>query len=143
MKDHGLTLLELLIALGLISFCLAAGLRFATGLVRQHQLHGTGQKLVATLNQARRLAVARNAVIQLETDGAGKRFGLKARSNSAPEFWTYLPAEVDWARLPSRRITFFPRGSAAPAGSLAVANSAGTLRVVVAVSGRVRWQMED
>ncbi len=143
MKDRGLTLLELLIALTLISFSLTAGLRFATGLVRQHQLHGTGQQLVATLNQARRLAVARNAVIQLETDPAGKRFGLKPRGNSAPESWSHLPAEVHWRRLPKKPITFFPRGSAAPAGSLAISNSAGTLRVVVAVSGRVRWQMED
>jgi hypothetical protein len=54
--------------------------------------------------------------------------------------WRELPPGVRFSECPKAKITFYSRGSVVPGGTYTLSNSSGALQVIVAASGRFRWQ---
>ncbi len=109
--------------------------------VSEFRLHAASESLLGAAGLARSMAISRNTDIRLLVDPSSARFSLGSPDRE-PATWTPLPPGVGFVAVPSRPITFHNRGTAAPAGTIGIANEAGAIRVVVAVSGRIRWSRE-
>ncbi len=140
MKNHGWTALELLIVL------LILGIMAGLGIARFHEmramlaLQATAQVLVADLSSLRGRAISLNQPLSLRITEDGEGYGAGPRTGT-PERWVRLPEGIRFTGAPSRPITFYSRANAVPAGSLVLTSStAGSVRVVVAPFGRIRWE---
>ena len=141
MRHRGLQLFETAVAISLL-LTLAGWSAFgARRFLAEHRLHAAGLSMVSAAAAARSMAVTRNTDIQLAARSGSGEFGLTPR-HSEPSNWKSLPPGVHFASVPARPITFHGRGTAAPAGSFRITNEAGTLRILIAVSGRARWSRE-
>ncbi len=141
MKRRGFQLFETAVAISLI-IALAGWSALGTRrLLAEHRLHAAGLSMFSAAAAARSMAVTRNTDVRLATRFVSRQFGL-APSHGVPTSWKSLPPGVHFATVPSRSVTFHGRGTAAPAGSFRITNEAGTIRVVIAVWGRVQWFRE-
>ena len=84
-------------------------------------------------------AVGFNYPISVEVSDSMDQFGFVGRGDITI-CWIPLPTGVRFTQIPKKQITFYPRGNAAPAGTFHLENSRGSVKVIVAVSGRVRWE---
>ncbi len=137
-RQAGFQLLDAMLTCLLIALLLAATLPFLTGLAEEQRRAAACHVLVSTLSKARALSVSENLAVRLIAEPSG-RFALQAVGDRRPLAWRRLPGGVRFERLPRRPVTFHPRGTASPAGTYHRAESGATLKVVVAVSGRIRW----
>jgi Tfp pilus assembly protein FimT len=97
-----------------------------------------------SLQWGRSHAIAANTGLVLIVDSDGKRF-----------YWTdaytgdryegtvrYLPVGIRITSSPRRPLRFYQRGNAVPAGTFVVQGEAGSWRVIVSPSGRIRTQRD-
>ncbi len=138
---RGFQLFETAVAISLLLTVAGWSALSTQRLLAEHKLNAACLAIVSAAAAARAIAITRNTDIQLATRSLSHEFGLTPRSKQ-PANWKSLPAGVSFASVPARSVTFHGRGTAAPAGTLRVTNESGTLRIVVAVSGRVRWVRE-
>lgn len=141
MKDRGFQLFETAVAISLLLTLAGWGALGTQRFLDEHRLHAAGLSLVSAEAVARSMAITRNTDIRVATRSPSREFGLTGR-HSEPSSWKSLPSGVRFASVPGRSVTFHGRGTAAPAGTFRITNEAGTLRIVIAVSGRVRWSRE-
>lgn len=136
----GFSLVELLIVLLLTAMLAAAGFELAEGIVKRHRLQSGCEIFVSAVERARSLAVARNDTFEIRIHPSRKSFAVAPAGSERPVLWRDLPRGVEFLRKPSRDVAFHSRGAAAPAGSFSLAASDQEIRVVIAVSGRIRWE---
>lgn len=138
---RGFSLIELAMATTILILATGLGMSFLSRSLDLWQLQGAAQALGAELTRLRGVAVSTGTpirfVIRATADGYGPAIGPTDPSN-----WTVLPARIGFAAFPSRPVTFYSRGQAAPAGTFVLQSRAGTIRVVVAPMGRVRWEWD-
>lgn len=139
--SRGFQLIELMIVVALavlgVGFAGASIVRIASS----HRLDFGVRTFVSELSSLRARAVTGNRPMSVQIDGTGTRYGFGSPGD-LPRSWTQLPAGVRFRGQPLRPVTFYSRGSAVPAGSYLIENSAGTIKVIVAASGRIRWKYE-
>ena len=138
---RGFQLLDLMLTCLLIALLAGLTVPFLKSLSEAHQRQAACDMLVSALSKARALALSENLPVEFHADPAG-RFALKVRQRDGPLIWRRLPPGVQFERLPRNPVTFHSRGTAAPAGSFRLSGPEGGIRVVVAVSGRIRWSRE-
>ncbi len=140
MRNHGWSILELLIAALVISICGGiAVVRFMEARASQ-TLQATAQILAMELSSLRVRAISLNEPLSFVVGADGTTYGLAVRRTD-PERWNDLPRGIRFTRVPSSPVTFYSRANAAPAGSLVLTSEkAGSIRVVVAPFGRIRWE---
>ncbi len=136
---RGYSLLEVTLVCALIGSGSTLGLSILNGIAEQHRLHLAGESFLSTVMAARFQAVAKNLAIQVLVHASGKKFGVAVK-DSEPRFWQDLPAGVKFSKTPRKPPRFYSRGYASPAGTFILENSRGQIRVVVSLSGRVRWE---
>lgn len=139
MNNLGFQLLEMMVVCLLLGAAVAVSAGPVIRTNEQYQLHTAGQSLVATLSEARSLAVTTNLPLEVHIDEGRRRFGFMPRGEQI-EDWKQLPSGVRFAQIPRSRVTFYSRGFAVPSGSYVIENSIGTIKVVVSAAGRVRWE---
>ncbi len=115
------------------------GLSILNGIAEQHRLHLAGESFLSAVMAARFQAVTKNLAIQVRVHANGTQFGVAVK-DSEPQFWQDLPSGVEFSKIPRKPPTFYSRGYASPAGTFILENSRGQVRVIVSVSGRVRWE---
>ncbi len=136
---RGYSLLEVMLVCGLIGTGSTLGLSISNGIAEQHRLHLAGESFLSAVMAARFQAVAKNLAIQIRVHTNGRKFGVAVK-NTEPSFWQDLPSGVEFSKTPRKSPTFYSRGYASPAGTFILENSRGQIRVVVSLSGRVRWE---
>jgi len=136
---RGYSLLEVMLVCALIGSGSTLGLSILNGIAEQHRLHLAGESFLSAVMAARFQAVAKNLAIQVRVHASGKKFGIAVKG-SEPQFWQDLPAGVEFSKTPRKPPGFYSRGYASPAGTFILENSRGQIRVVVSLSGRVRWE---
>ncbi len=136
---RGYSLLEVMLVCALIGSGSTLGLSILNGITEQHRLHLAGESFLSAVMAARFQAVAKNLAIQVRVHASGKKFGVAVK-DSEPQFWQDLPAGVEFSKKPRKPPRFYSRGYASPAGTFILENSRGQIRVVVSLSGRVRWE---
>ncbi len=118
------------------------GLTAVEGIRDQQALHLAGESFLSTVSTARFEAMTKNLAVQIRVHASRSQFTMTL-GNDEPSLWINLPRGVTFSRIPSRPITFFSRGNAAPAGTFTLKNERGQIRVIVSLSGRVRWERES
>jgi hypothetical protein len=115
------------------------GLSVLKKIAEQHRLHLAGESFSSAVMAARSQAVAKNLATQVRVHRSRRKFGL-AMKDSEPQSWQDLPAGVEFSKVPRKPPRFYSRGYASPAGTFLLENSRGRIRVIVSLSGRVRWE---
>ena len=149
--ESGLTLLEVLIALGIVAMAIGLGLPLLQRGNSSLQATGAAREVVAALRETRAAAIAENRVVAFWLDtGAGRfgygerRFVLPARNSDAPLNLTLYTTEDQQTGAPGHArsgvgtIRFFPGGGSTGGG---VAVSDNRRRILVTVdwlSGQIR-----
>ena len=141
MMQRGFQLFETAVAISLLLTVAGWSALSTQRFLAEHRLNAACLAIVSAATAARAIAITRNTDMQLATRSLSREFGLTPR-HEEPASWRSLPAGVSFASVPARSVTFHGRGTAAPAGTLRITNESGTLSVVIAVSGRVRWSRE-
>ena len=136
---RGYSLLEVMLVCALIGSGSTLGLSTLNGITEQHRLHLAGESFLSAVMAARFQAVAKNLATQVLVHARGTKFGVAVK-DSEPQFWQDLPSGVEFSKIPRKPPTFYSRGYASPAGTFILENSRGQVRVIVSVSGRVRWE---
>lgn len=139
MNAKGYQLFELLLACSLIGFLSTISLAVLNGVADQQRLHAAAHTFVSALTKGRSHALAKNAAVRVYVNENRKSFALAGRSET-PVQWQDLPQGVEFSSIPSNLPTFYSRGTASPGGSFVLANRRGQIRVVVSLTGRIRWE---
>lgn len=139
MRAKGYTLFEITLWCLLMGTLSTVGLSVGEGIRDQQRLHLAGESLVSAVSAARFDAMTKNLALQIRVHPERNQFTV-ALKDDEPDLWQNLPRGVVFSKIPSRPITFFSRGSAAPAGSFTLENQRGQIQVIVSLSGRVRWK---
>jgi len=140
----GFTLVECLVGLTLAGILVSAAAPPVRKLAQSFALSGGIHMVESSLHWGRSHAITANTGLALIVDSDGRRF-----------YWTdvytgesydgtirYLPAGVRISSSPRRPLRFFQKGNAVPAGTLVVQGEAGSWRVIVSPSGRIRTERE-
>lgn len=139
---RGFTLVELMITLALCLLSAGLGLGHLSRAVDLWRLQTAAQMVSSELTRLRAVAVSTGAPTRFVVGGSGNAFSAVGLG-AGPGQYIPLPKGVRFSSVPSRPITFYSRGQAAPAGTLILEGVRGRVRVVVAPMGRVRWQWDD
>ena len=137
--DRGFNLLELIVGCGIVASLSAMGFFALQEMSQQQALYSAGAFVQSALSKARFQAVAKNLAVELRVHPNKGEFTLIEKGDS-PQLWRTLPEGVVFSRVPTRLPTFHSRGYASPSGTFILQNPSGQIRVIISVSGRVRWE---
>ena len=137
---RGFSLFESIIVLGLITFFCAAGITQALRWKEDLELKQSAVLLTEILNQARTVSISCGLPAAIDVDpDSGKVTATIRPGFSIPGRMDLAPS-LNFTRIPARRIVFYSTGACAPSGSFQISNSRHTVKIVVSIMGRVRWQ---
>ena len=139
MNERGTSYLEVTITCMLLAIFAGLGITSLSGFQRAADLKAAGQIMVSDLNRARIRAISSNLPVSIIVRPDRLAYAVQETGDAIE--WRVFPTGVQFATAPARPVVFYSRGGAAPAGSFTVANSSGRIRIVVSVSGRVRWEI--
>ncbi|RPJ52605.1 MAG: hypothetical protein EHM23_32590 [Acidobacteria bacterium] len=138
MHERGFSLVDILITCMLIATVLTVGLSSWGNFSAHHKLQNACDSLMSDLWRARVASLAGNLPVSVQVRSDGSAYSVV--ESGEPSAWRELPSGVRFSQFPTKNVTFYPRGSAVPGGTYILSNPSGTLQVIVAASGRVRWQ---
>ena len=124
-NENGFQVLELILVLALIGVAGAVGVGAWSEWAQHYRLQAAADTLTGFLLAARGSALTRNTAIQIRVREDRSAVSMTPRGEEAPQFWEMLPQGVRLAAVPSRPISFFSRGNAAPAGTYLLQNRRG------------------
>lgn len=110
-------------------------------LLHRYRLWVAAYELANEMQKARMMAVAGNTSIRVLCDREAGSYQLAEGKGAPVAAEHYLPTSVRFENLPRGAIRFHPRGTAAPAGSIALVGVAGRAQVIVGVAGRIRMEI--
>ena len=139
MSEKGFQLFECMIICFLLSLLAGVGGASYSQLVARTRLERAGQEMMGCLGALRAAAVNRRLSLSVTVDDNGMRYGFGPRGEE-PTAWRHLPPGVQIVNRPASSVTFYSRGNAVPAGSYLLANEAAQWRLIIAPTGRMRWE---
>lgn len=142
-SNRGQGLVELLVVLGLVGIVAGGAAPGIRRINQEWELWGCAHMLENSLQWARMHAISTNDSLALMIDEGGRRFyWLDPDGTRYENSVRYLPAGVRIVQSPRRPLRFYQHGNAVPAGTFVVQGAAGSYRVVVNVTGRIRMQRD-
>jgi Tfp pilus assembly protein FimT len=138
MNERGFSLVDIMITCLLVGTIMSFGLSSWDSYSAHYHLQTACQALMSDLWRARVASLAGNLPVSIEVRGDRTAYSV-VESGEAPA-WRELPPGVSFTEFPKTKMTFYSRGSVVPAGTYTLSNSSESLQVVVAASGRFRWQ---
>jgi prepilin-type N-terminal cleavage/methylation domain-containing protein len=140
----GFTLVECLVGLTLAGILVSAAAPPVRRLTHSFALWGGLRMVETSLRWGRSHAIAANTGLALIVDDDGRRF-YWADAHTGERYDStirHLPPGIRIASSPRRPLRFYQRGNAVPAGTFVVQGEAGSWRVIVSPSGRIRTQRD-
>lgn len=149
-SESGLTLLEVLVALGIMSMAIAIGLPMLQRGASPLQAPVAARQLVAALREARAAAIAENRTIAFWLDTGARSFGYGQRHFALPRHpdtgmlsLTLFTTEDQHGGSGKGTIRFFP-GGGSTGGGVAVADGKRRLLVTIDwLSGQITLNPES
>jgi Tfp pilus assembly protein FimT len=138
MHERGLSLVDVMITCLLVGTIVTVGLTSWGNFSTHHRLQNACETLMSDLWRARVASLAGNLPVSIEVRDDGRAYSV-VEAGEKPA-WKPLPSGVTFGECPKTSVTFYPRGSVVPAGSYILSNSSGAVQVIVAASGRFRWE---
>ncbi len=138
MHERGFSLVDILITCLLVGTVLTLGLSSWDAFSAHNHLQTACQSLMSDLWRARVASLAGNLPVSIEVRGDRSAYSVVELGETPA--WRELPPGVRFTEYPKTKITFYSRGSVVPGGTYTLSNPSGALQVVVAASGRFRWQ---
>lgn len=139
MDARGYQLVEGMLVCSLLGLLSSFALPAFRGLGDHHRLQAASQLFLSTVAGARFEALAKNTAVQVQVHADRQRFA-KALRSRVPALWHDLPGGVQFSSVPNTPVAFYSRGTASPGGTFILENASGRIRVVIASSGRLRWE---
>lgn len=151
---QGFSLAELLVVLGVISILAVIALPVFVNVLQTQQARGAAQELVSLLNQAKQMAIARNALfrVEVETEPNGNRLRFRWSTDGGTTYTTLIGPGTDdqgyrqlenQAKLSSVSInppTFtFNHLGTGNNGTITVQDSRSSSNLGVVISNNGRW----
>ncbi len=140
----GISLIEMAVVLACFCVILSVALPNLEKLNQEWTLWGGALLVEGSLQWGRMYAISANTSVAFEIDAGGRRFYWANPTTGEVYDNTIrdLPGNIRVVSSPSRPLRYFPRGTAAPAGTFILRGDAGQYRVVVNPAGRVRMQRD-
>jgi Tfp pilus assembly protein FimT len=140
MEERGFQLLDCMLVCLVLGGGLSLGMASLDGVFERYRLQWAGYLFASEISTLRSTAVGHNLPVSVSVNPSRTQYGFATRGDE-PSLWRPLPRGVVFVDQPATPVTFYSRGNAVPAGSYLLANSVGRMRVVVAPTGRVRWEI--
>jgi Tfp pilus assembly protein FimT len=138
-RDHGFTVLEAIVVLGIASVLTAGGVVSLADVIGSARVAGAARTMATRLRLARERALAGGAAVEVRFDPAARRWTARDADGVVIEGGGLVPG-ISFARLPARgRILFGAIGTAENA-TVTLAAGARQRSVIVNQRGRVRLQ---
>lgn len=137
MNEKGFSLVDTLLTCLLMGTILTVGLSGWDSFSAHHRLQTACDCLMSDLWRARLASLAGNIPVSMEIRPDRSAYAVVELGETPA--WRELPPGVTFTECP-KKITFYSRGSAVPGGTYTFSNGSGAMQVIVAASGRLRWQ---
>ncbi len=137
--NAGFQLLEMMIICALIGLLGTIGWGNFRHIREHYQLRMGCAHFVSLLSQCRLQAVSKGLPLEVRIHPDRGHFTIAPEDEPA-RLWRALPAGMKFTSIPKKRLTFYSRGTAAPAGSFRLENRTGQIKVLITPTGRIRWQ---
>jgi Tfp pilus assembly protein FimT len=139
MKANGFQLFECMMVCLLVAVLGGLGGISLGKLLGRSRLESAAQEMIGHLGALRAAAVSRKLSLAITVGETGRSYGFGPRGED-PAAWRDLPPGVQIVDSPGSSVTFYSRGIAVPAGSFLLANEVGRIRLIIAPTGRMRWE---
>jgi len=138
----GFGVVELAVALAVGSVIVVSAVPRLNTMQQAWALWGGARLVESSLQWGRMRAIAANTSVAFQVSSDGRQFGWTDPVSGLQYEGTVrnLPSEVRIVDKPSTPLRFYQKGNAVPAGTYVIQNEAGTWRVIVSPSGRIRIQ---
>lgn len=133
----GMTLLEILITLTIVTILVAIAVPQVSNLSSVYQLRGAAQEVAADLQFARLLAIKED--LSMNVTFTSNSYQVSRVSNGSVVKSRNMSSDYPGAALSVVALTFYSRGTST-GGTVTVSNAAGTRSVLVNTAGLVRIQ---
>ncbi|MBI4444380.1 MAG: GspH/FimT family protein [Acidobacteria bacterium] len=141
MPQHGYQFFELLVVCLLLSVVAALFFPQLEGIADQEKLQSAARNVVSSLAVARVSAISTNTPVSFLVEEQGTKFSVSAIGASPLQ--QSLPEGIVFESWPQKNVIFYSRGNSAPSGSFVLKGRRGRLKIIVAASGRIRWERMD
>ncbi|KFX05854.1 peptidase [Pectobacterium betavasculorum] len=152
-QPRGFTLLELLVVLTIVALMAGGGLHGWIQYQKAIRLEQSAQQLLDFLsrvqanaywhNETRTAKLIPQGALWCMVAGQNEKQAEEACSENHPGQFVRRTQDVVLAKFTSNIFTFFGLRNAAQAGHISLSNSAGQLRLVISVRGRIRLCSES
>jgi Tfp pilus assembly protein FimT len=139
MEVNGFQLIELMIVCLVCLVIAGIGIGQTSKWTEEYRLEHAFRQFSSYLSEIRSLSIGYHFPISVEVSKSGKMFGFSGK-NEKTNCFLPLPEGVRFIDYPKNKVTFYPRGNVAPAGTYKLENQSGCIKVVIALSGRIRWE---
>lgn len=136
-RQRGVTLVELVAALGLMGLAVGGTVAVVQRLLDALRVHGATSDLYAAVHLARAQARARGVMHALVIEPDGRGFRIREEPTSRTVSGPHTLPEGVYASA-NVTIRFSPRGFAVPFGTITVTSGSAVRKIIVNILGRVR-----
>lgn len=139
-NERGFQLLELVVALGIVSVLAGVTMAGANRWLPGIRLEQASAEIVASLRHARARAVAFGRPVEFVLDLPGRRWSVDGAARGLPAGVEFDPSRSTRVRDDRLTIRFQPGGYTSDNATIAVRSGSAARRIVVSSAGRVRWE---
>jgi prepilin-type N-terminal cleavage/methylation domain-containing protein len=137
MDRKGLTLVETVIVLALVSLLILAGSESVSGLAPRYQLQRAVWEVRARLNQARIRSVWEGVSVRVRLRSAA--IALEQYDEGGTTWRTVQTEFLEGVRVEANNSpVFHPTGTVTNLATILVSNSRGAYRITLAITGRIK-----
>lgn len=135
--NKGMSLIETLVVLAIISMTFLAGATSFRGLEPKYRLRTAAWEVMARLNQARFRAILDGAPVRLKF--VLNRYDLEEWDEGLKSWLVKDRALLQGVSLSANNNpVFYPEGTVSNLATILISNSRGTYKITVAITGRVK-----
>jgi len=137
MREKGMTLVEAVIVLALVSLLIFAGAESVSGVAPRYQLQRAVWEVRARLNQARIHSVWEGISIRVRLSSASIALD---QYDEEEKTWRTMQTEfLEGVRIEANNSPIFhPTGTVTGLATILVSNSCGAYKITLAISGRIK-----